>query len=534
MKSLPRILFVLFAIGLIGFAIYNIQNNKSTIIEEEKRSSDVEPQVLFDLRLGIAEFDIMNPILSKNRNVQDIAKIIYEPLVNLNSEYKAEPCLATEWSKADDNSYIIKLREGVKWHDGSNFTAKDVKFTIDKIKSPEVPSIYKFNLSNVAKLDIIDNYTIKLSLDADVPFFEYNLTFPILSENYYVGQDFLATSKNRNPVGTGRFKVYAEEDGSLTLNRFKDYWGEKNKENPQGLKTIHVYMFGSMGEMYNSFKIGNLDLITTNNLYAENYIGTLGYNKKEFKGKEFDYIAFNTENRVLAYPEVRRAISMIIDKGTIMARLYNSKYYYAEFPLDYQNWIYNNDTFKLTYNPEEAERILIENGWEYKYSAWRKVEKYTTLRTNLTLTVNSANELRVAAAEIIKDELSSKGINITIRKVSDSEYYNCLANRNYDMILMGTSIGLSPNINTYMGNGNYSLYYNEEINSIFNEVKNTKNSDIIKEKYQRIYQIYMEEMPFVSLYFNRTTLCYSPNLMGDITPNCYNIFYNIENWYRQY
>ena len=246
MKSLPRILFILFVLGLIGFAVYTIQNNNSTIDEEEveKKVSDVEPQILYDLRLGIAEFDIMNPILSKNRNVQDIAKIIYEPLVNLNYEYKAEPCLAVEWSKIENNAYLIKLREGVKWHDGTNFTAKDVKFTIDKIKSEEVSSIYKYNLGNVVGLDIIDNYTVKLTLDADVPFFEYNLTFPILSENYYEGQDFLATSKNRNPVGTGRFKVHAEEDGSLTLNRFKDYWGEKDKENIIGLKTIRVYKIG--------------------------------------------------------------------------------------------------------------------------------------------------------------------------------------------------------------------------------------------------------------------------------------------------
>ena len=382
MKSLPRILFILFVLGLIGFAVYTIQNNNSSIDEEEteKKVSNIEPQILYDLRLGIAEFDIMNPILSKNRNVQDIAKIIYEPLVNLNYEYKAEPCLATEWSKIENNAYLIKLREGVKWHDGSNFTAKDVKFTIDKIKSEEVSSIYKYNLGNVVGLDIIDNYTVKLTLDADVPFFEYNLTFPILSENYFSGQDFLATSKNRNPVGTGRFKVHAEEDGTLTLNRFKDYWGEKDKENITGLKTIRVYMFNSMGEMYNSFKIGNIDLITTSNLYAENHIGTIGYNKKEYKGKEFDYIAFNTENKVLKYPEIRKAIAMCIDKGSIIANYYNVKYYNAEFPLDYHNWIYSSDIFTSKYNPDQVDQILAEKGWEYKYSSWRKTEKYNTIR----------------------------------------------------------------------------------------------------------------------------------------------------------
>ena len=78
MKSLPRVLFVLFVAGLIGFAIYMVYNNQNSEEQEvETRTSEVKPQIINELRLGIAEFDTMNPILSNNRNVQDIAKIIY-------------------------------------------------------------------------------------------------------------------------------------------------------------------------------------------------------------------------------------------------------------------------------------------------------------------------------------------------------------------------------------------------------------------------------------------------------------------------
>ena len=135
MKSIPRVLFILFVAGLIGFAAYTIYNNQKAEYSEDEqpRYSEVEPQIVNELRLGIAEFDTMNPILSNNRNVQEIARLVYEPLVDLDFNYKAGPCLATEWSKVENNSYIIKLREGVKWHDGSDFSAKDVKFTIDKI-----------------------------------------------------------------------------------------------------------------------------------------------------------------------------------------------------------------------------------------------------------------------------------------------------------------------------------------------------------------------------------------------------------------
>lgn len=536
MKSFSRILFVLFVVGLIGFAIYMVYSNQNSNVQElEAKTNEAKPQIINELRLGIAEFDTMNPIISQNKNVQDIAKIIYEPLVNLSSDYKAEPCLAKEWSKIENNGYLIKLREGVKWHDGTDFSAKDVKFTIDKIKSGDVNSIYKLNVKNVKQLDIVDNFTIRLTLESDVPFFEYNLTFPILSEKYFEGQDFLTTSKNRNPVGTGKYKVHSNEDGSLTLSKYKEYWGSKEEQDETyGIKTIHVNMYSSMGEVYNSFKIGNIDFITTNNLNAEEYIGTIGYNRKDYKGKDFDFLALNTDNRVLSHPEIRKAISYAIDKSSINASVYSSKFFNVEFPLDRNSWLYKDINAGTGYDPAKANSILYENGWELRYSVWRKTENYSTVRAELTLVVNESNEERVRAANIIKEQLGNVGFDITVREVSDSRYQRYLEEKDYDMIMLGTRSSFSPNLNMFLGNGNYSNYYNEEMASILNEVSNTSDSNTYATKYKRICEIYNDDIPFISLYFSRGTVCYSPDLMGEITPNCYNVFYNIDKWYRQY
>ena len=289
-----------------------------------------------------------------------------------------------------------------------------------------------------------------------------------------------------------------------------------------------------MGELYNSFKIGNIDLVSTSNLYYENYIGTIGYNKKDFKGKEFDFIALNTQNNVLSHTEVRKAILLAIDKISLIANVYNNKYYSVQFPLDSNNWLYNYNASNLGYNPSQASDILSENGWEFKNNVWRKTENYTTLKTNLNLVVNSSNSSRVQVAEMIKEQLKNVGINITIKKVSDSQYQSYLDNKNYDMIIMGTRNTFSPNLNTFLGDNNFSKYNNDEMLNLISEVKNITNTDLLLKKYQRIYEIYYDEIPFISLFFNRSTLCYSPNLMGEITPNCFNIFYNIEKWYRQY
>ena len=97
-----------------------------------------------DIRLSIAEFDTINPILSKNRNVQEISRIIFEPLVTLNENYKLQFCLADDIVKQDDLNYLISIRKGVLWHDGTDLTAKDVKFTVDKIKDVNNERNFKY------------------------------------------------------------------------------------------------------------------------------------------------------------------------------------------------------------------------------------------------------------------------------------------------------------------------------------------------------------------------------------------------------
>ena len=114
----------------------------------------------------------MNPIISTNRNVHELSKIIFEPLVNLNENYKKEYCLAENNKKESDTSYRVHLRRDIQWSDGSPFTANDVKFTVDSIKRGDINSIYKANLAYVGGLEAVDDNTVVFSLSEPVDYFE--------------------------------------------------------------------------------------------------------------------------------------------------------------------------------------------------------------------------------------------------------------------------------------------------------------------------------------------------------------------------
>ena len=221
-----KYVFIFFIVIILIFAIYKIRKDEE-IKQQEQQISSTEQEKVRELKLGIAEIDTINPILSNNKNVQDITKLIYEPLVNITSDYKAEQGLAMEWAKQSDNSYLIKLRENVKWSAGQQFTAEDVRFTIDKLK--EVQSFYSYNVQYVVGVDIVDDYTVRINLDREVPFFEYNLTFPILSKEYYEAEDFTNTEKNKSPIGTGKYKISDVDSSYITLEK-NTYWWDKYKK----------------------------------------------------------------------------------------------------------------------------------------------------------------------------------------------------------------------------------------------------------------------------------------------------------------
>ena len=128
-------LFFVFIIVIMGFAIYkfaksqNIDNSNSI----DSGSSVTTSEKGTEITLAISGFDTINPIITKNKQVQDITKLVFESLVTLTADGKVEPCLAKEWESTDNMTYIVRLRSGVKWSNGTYFSSNDVKFTIDRL-----------------------------------------------------------------------------------------------------------------------------------------------------------------------------------------------------------------------------------------------------------------------------------------------------------------------------------------------------------------------------------------------------------------
>ena len=280
-----KIIFFTIVVILILLAVYIVykDNKKEKIFtSSQKYELRTEKQI----NIGIYNFDTINPLLTQNKDIQYIDKLIFRSLLNINKNFELENDLAEEISKINDKTYIIKIKENIYWHDGTSFATKDVKFTIEALK--EKDTVYKENVNKISNVEIIDENTIKIFLEEPVNFFEYMMTFPIISCNSY-NKDNLESISNL-PVGTGIYKIKEINQNQIKLEKVSS---------DLKINEININICKDVKDMYLDFAKQEQDLIITQNVYYEDYIGTMGFNVEVSKGREFDYIAINNEKKIL-------------------------------------------------------------------------------------------------------------------------------------------------------------------------------------------------------------------------------------------
>ncbi len=155
------------------------------------------------------------------------------------------------------------------------------------------------------------------------------------------------------------------------------------------------------------------------------------------------------------------------------------------------------------------------------------------MELSFSLFVNGNQAQRVAVAENIKEQLANVGITVYIKQLNNETYRATLENKNFDVILTGIECGYSPSLKTFFGEGNIANYANPQIADIMNIIANTSDDNTRYDKYSQLYDIYLEEAPYIGLYRDTNIVIYNQSLVGNIKANAFNLYYNIEKWYRQ-
>jgi peptide/nickel transport system substrate-binding protein len=494
---------------------------------------DIEYKTSQSVILPMVSISSFNPLISKDEDTYYISKLIYDGLFTLDENMTPTPQLVEKYTiNKKDQSITLTLRNNLVWHDGKEFAAEDVKYTIDAFKAAGDRSVYQTDILTIknAKVEATDQVTIffntasEMSLDL--------LTYPILPKHQFekIG-NALDKVSGFKPIGTGAYKYESFDPTSqLTLIANSEYFGEK----PQN--TLIFRVLPSQLNFFNLLKASNLSLIISKAATRETEISGEAVSVVDFPSNEFEYLGYNFLNPELSKRSVRVAIAYAINPKEII----DESYYGSGITNDtiYFPGYLGTEPLEEPYGNDGAlsEEYIKKAGYEDK-NGDGIVENAEGEPLTFRVLVNNNNDSRMLAAIQIVDSLKDVGINATIDAVEWTAYLTQLQTSDYDLYLGGLKLSKNMDMRNMLSQGgqyNYIGYNNGKMNELLEQMRSGLTPEEMKETYLEIREILQDDLPYFCLLYKTNGAIQSPALVGDVMPSFDDYYRGCESWYCKY
>jgi len=483
----------------------------------------------------------INPLYSSfNQTDRDLARLIYSSLFTRDAQGHLINDLAESYEVSPDHlTYIIKIKDNVKWSNGQNLTAEDVLFTYTAIMDQAYGSPLRNSFSGL-EINKVDDLTIKFTLSQPYNAFLDLLTIGIMPRELW-GQIPASSASladlNLKPIGSGPYQFK-----SLTKDKAGNIKSYELTVNPYYFRQL-PYIPKLTFKFYNNYEElaaalgdGSIDgAAYLPQKTAEDLITTRRYDLKYLGTSQLVAIFINSEDKVLKDKNIRRALALSIDKNKILLDNNNLIGHLATGPILNHNPYYDKTIAEVSYNPTEAQKILTDSGWSLKTittddvsaaqqklqnnqgdqneaktiidlgpGQWlQKNNQYLTF--NLTV-VNEPDYL--AIAQQIGLAWQKIGIK-TYLDVVDPENINnqIIRRKNYSLLLYGQNLGSENDLaafwhSTQSGpNGlNLSNYRNEQVDKSLETLRTSIDEEAKKKAAQTLQQQIATDLPAIFLY----------------------------------
>ena len=336
------------------------------------------PAVAQDLTIGRAnEPQSIDPQFSRTGNNQMTALHIFDRLILTDENVRPIPGLAVEWTNEDDTTWLVKLREGVTFHDGTPFTAADVVYSLERAPDvPNSPASFAASVSNLAGMEVIDDHTIRFTTETPDPLFLSNIgTVYIVSKAATEGMENEDFNSGKAAIGTGPYKFVSWSPGDrLELVRNDAYWGDA-----PAYANVTMRFISNDAARVAALLSGAVDLIDLvppadlPNLRANDAITVydtptvrliyLALNQAEDAPFLTDLSGNPLPRNPFLDARVRKAVSMMIDRQAIIDRLFYGAGEAASQIVPAGVFGFNPDIPVTPYDPDGAKALLAEAGY---------------------------------------------------------------------------------------------------------------------------------------------------------------------------
>jgi len=512
-KILKLIICLIISIGIVFF----IMKNMSFFDKQEINEVSLNDE---SINILVVNPDCFNPIVSTNKYVQDMSKLIFDGLTSINSELKAENCLAKIVEpKEGAKEYRIVLKNNIKFHDGTNLTSDDVIFTINKILKLKEESPYYYNVQNIESVSKVNKYEFKITLKVVDNFMAEKLSFPILPEKYYANKDL---TKYQEYVGTGKYKVKSISDDEWVLEYNDNYYMERTGN----ITTINVKILNKNIQGFEALKSGDIDFVDTD--VEVGAYGRSAFYSKRYNTGVFEGIIFNLNSKKVSDQNVRQAILLAINRDNMIENYLGGYGISTSIPVNPSSYLFDANLPTYSFNPEKAQDILDNTGWNEN----NNLRKKGNIALDLTLLINGDKKYSKEKAEFIAANLEDIGIKVNVVSKDTDMYKALVKNREFDMVLTEWALSPYPEfLYCFETNNekNYSGFSNEEYDYLVYMAKREVLDVKLEEYFHSMQEILNSYLPMACLYVKTSTVYYEKDIDGEMNSNMTDIYKGIEN-----
>ena len=471
----------------------------------------------------------LNPILATDSSSSEIAGFLFNGLVKYDKDSKEiVGDLAKKFYFEDNATLVFELKKGVKWHDGVEFTAKDVLFTYETLISDKIASPYSAGFRFVESVEVVDTYTLKV---------HYKEAYFKALETWMMGilprhllhdeENLMSASFNTNPIGTGPYKLeQLEYSKNIILAAFDDYFEGRAK-----IDKISFHVIADPMTRFLMLKSAQLDLGSVEPMAYERQLSEKFFQKFKIYEKislSYTYLGFNLRLKKFQNPDVREALSIAIDREELVNILFFKHAKVCSGPFLPGSSAFNADVKVPKVDIKRAKELLKKAGY--------------TKENPLTFEIVTSNSspIRPYAAQILQHQLKKVGVIVTLRVMEWQAFLNMIVfPHKFDTVLLGW--GLSPTPDPYLfwhkdsdkkGGFNLVGYNNPEVNKMIEESQSIIDREKLASRWQKMFQLITDDNPYLFLYIPNSITAVDKEIKN-IKPALGGIWHNYIKWEKE-
>jgi peptide/nickel transport system substrate-binding protein len=451
----------------------------------------------------------LDPRVGLDDTSQKIGDLIFDSLFELDDRLRVSPRLAERLDHPTLTTYVVTIKQGVRFHDGHELTSADVVYTFRSFLDPDFVSSRKGGYRELQSVEALDRYSVLFTLVRPFTSFPINLIMPIVPDG--AGAGFA-----RKPVGTGpyRFVRYAVDD-FVELAPFADYHGGAPRNDGLVLKVVPDDIMRGL-----ELRKGTTDLVV--NDLTPDIAFQLERNHQlamtEAPGVDYQYVGLNLSDPVLKDVRVRQALAHAIDSRSIIQYLRRGLARPAAGLLPQQSWAAASDLDAYPYDPARARALLDQAGYRDPDGDG------PSPRFRLGLKISNAVEFNRLQAAVIQQNLRDVGVDLDVLTFEFATLFSDVLAGNFQMYTLQWTAGslADPDILRRVFHSaqvppvgfNRGRYSNPEVDRLLDEASASSDEPRRLELFQESQRLIARDVPYISLWNKTNFVVAQPSLEG--------------------